>query len=1243
MEFLKQAWSALFFSRANVLIREGQRKILYEQDLLEAPEWVNPRTNPLETDRIQWLEGRQIPWDFLRVCRPGLVLAYGCYAIATLVGLAQPILVNQFIGQISEGLQTPEALWFAIGCAIFLGLSAIVRGVSFQHFFFQTLKQYQMIVNAVNERLYRHSLRMSQRAKLQTPVGDVVNHMSSDSESLADFTMVFADLIFMSLTVLSVTGMLFYYIGWSALIPLLLLAVLAPATKSLAKKFTSLDEVVMKERDHRVTLMGQILNAIRVVKSFAWEKSVTQEIEAVRAKELSARRRMARAEASAGVAYVAVSSIVLFVALAIHVWRGFPLEPALVFTLVALFALLEEPFGNLSWTLSRTTNAFVSAGRIARFLSTESSPPNSSELAESSDETLGLQIGPLPEFGGALLQIPAGQSVALVGPVGSGKSTLLAHLLGESPDTRSTLICFDSQAKPARPKTSYVPQEAFIVNGSLRENLIFGAGDVTDEQIQRALSLADFEKDLALLPHGLGTEIGEKGVNLSGGQKQRVSLARAILRGPQIVILDDPLSAVDVETEEILCDRLIFGSWKHKTRLMATHRLEHLQQFDRILFLEEGRIVGDDSPANLLQGHGRFQAFVREHAKSQGQKEKALVSAPSVVAEAPSAASSERITEDEDREVGAVRGSVYWDYFKSLGGDDSRRFWRLSLLLVAAISVMALPLLQRWWLGAISTYQQTGELSAFGQRMMDLGLGPWFESPAASVLVYGVIGLGALALNLVNSLLWLERGIAAGQNMHEKMLSSLLKAPLRFFDSTPVGRILQRFSRDVESVDLWLQRMFSQAIHILIEIVLCLLLIVALVPAAFALIGPVLVLYYFMQRNYRRPAREVKRLDSIARSPRYAHFKETLVGLPVIRGFQGEKWFLEGFYARLAHSQRMFYNHVMLNRWFSVRIPIVGGMIATATTVAIVLSARAGHLNAGIAGVLTIYMLSFWEYLNWGVRIFAEIESRMTSVERMKHYSSLPSEMEISIPSSKPLSPDWPERGEIQFDQVEARYAPHLPRVLHGVSFTAEAGQKVGLIGRTGSGKSTVFQCLFRFVELEAGRILIDGVDIASVPLERLRRSIAIIPQDPTLFLGTIRSNLDRFGEYSDEAIEKALRQASMWNFVQAQNLGLHAPVLENGLNLSQGQRQLLCLARALLMGSKMIVLDEATASVDVETDALLQAVIREQLKGVTLLVIAHRLGTVGHCDKVVDLAFGRVLSESRPHEQNLGGPVEGC
>ena len=456
------------------------------------------------------------------------------------------------------------------------------------------------------------------------------------------------------------------------------------------------------------------------------------------------------------------------------------------------------------------------------------------------------------------------------------------------------------------------------------------------------------------------------------------------------------------------------------------------------------------------------------------------------------------------------------------------------------------------------------------------------------------------------------------------MLNSILKAPLRFFDSTPIGRILQRFSRDVEAVDIHLQWSFEFTVKCLVNIGTALVLILGVLPIMTLVVAPVMVLYYLLQRDYRIPAREAKRLDAISRSPRFAHFKETLQGLVVIRSYGKTGFFFEEFLQRLENSQRMFYGHYMLNRWFSSRIPALGAVVSSGTALGIVYYSWRGNLNPGVAALVLVYAMSLWESLNWAVRIFSEMEARMTSVERLQYYSNLESEKDMILPPAQ-IEQFWPSLGEVTFNNVIARYAPQFPPVLKGISFTIPAGARVGIIGRTGSGKSTVLQALFRCMEIENGAITIDGVNIAGIPLERLRRSLAIIPQDPTLFLGTLRSNLDRYHEYSDEEIWRNLRKAKLDSYVKALPKGLESPVMENGSNLSQGQRQLLCLARALLCDAKILVMDEATASVDVQTDSLVQEVMRESCVGITMMIIAHRLGTVADCDLILEIREGKL------------------
>lgn len=1214
MNFFKK----YFFLEAQSLVTSARTRLVTEDDMLQLPKELDPRENLFDEAKLSFKSPFKHLISTLVAGKKEMIPAFLWYLLSTCLALLTPYLVNRFINLIEKGVNDQnlvELLW----TAFLLGLSGFMSGFFLQHYFYRELRSYQVIVNILNRRIFQHSLKLTIGSRQKKMLGDIVNFMGTDSESVADFGFVFFDLVMNIITIIGVVVMLFIYLGNTAFYALAILLLLFPLTKFVAKKFTSLDEEMMQLRDKRVTLMGQVLNSIRVVKYFSWEESIEKEVMNVREKELMARKKLARSEVLSGLAYMSVSTIVLFIALYTHYLQGHPLSAALVFTCVSLFGLLEGPFGDMSHLISRMTNGYVGARRILSFLEEETLTRTKVTNNTINDETYGIHLNNVhfqyhqdaPVIKNINLNIHAKEAVAIVGAVGAGKSTFLLGLLQELPESNGLVQFKDSDNHVISAediKIAFLPQEAYIVNSSLRENLLFGE-ELQDDVIFQALYQSAFDQDLNTLSAGLETEIGEKGVNLSGGQKQRVGLARAYLSNPQIVFLDDPLSAVDGETEDKLIERLIFGSWNNKTRIVVTHRLKHLKRFQKVIFIKNGFVEEFGHVDELLAKSESFREFYREdtHLTPEENSDKATKGSDTV---GVTTLSEQRITEDEDREVGAVKKRVYTDYLLSLGGDHPKiKYLVLFFLVLSAILVSLAPLMQKSWLSYFSTHQN------------EVNVGN-------AVLIYGCLGLFALFMSVMNNFFWLERGIKAGKRMHDEMLRSVLRSPIRFFDSTPVGRILQRFSRDVESVDIYLQWSFVSVVHSILQVIVSLFLILFLIPWMIVIIVPVMLLYYRVQNDYRRPAREVKRFDSVARSPRYAHFKETLQGLVVIRGFKKEAWFLNNFYERLAYSQRMFYSHYMLNRWFSSRIPLIGGMISLSTAMAIALATYYGMISSGNAALLTVYSLSFWGYLNWGVRQFADIESRMTSIERLKYFARLPAEVDESHHHyTEGQLNHWPSKGEIEVNNLFVRYAEHLPTVLKGVSFKVNSGERVGIIGRTGSGKSTLFQALYRFIEPYEGHIKIDGVDIRHVPLKLLRKKMAIIPQDPTLFMGTIRSNLDRFHEFSDTEVNNALKQTGLLDFVHQLPHGLNFILTEGGANLSQGQRQLLCMARALLIGAKIIVMDEATASVDLETDAMLQKVIREELKGVTILVIAHRLSTVHDSDQIIELKNGQLMN----------------
>ena len=1230
---VRQHWNFFFYRHVTPLIRLGRQKVLESQDFPELPVRLLPRG--AGEGMTFSLDG---PWRFLWSVLKTFRRQVGMMALALVAtaacSLTSPMLIHALIEHVERGAEAP--LGWGVAFTVGLCVVTVLEAVIFQNFIYLAVTSNQMVVNVLNHRIFRHALTLTRKARLETPVGDVVNHMGTDTDAVAEINWVTVEASYSLVMIVGVIALLFHYLGIAALSGVAILALMSPITKRVASRFTRLDDEIMTHRDERVSQISQILSGIRIVKFFAWEPRVLDEVRAIRGKEVKSRQRLARTHAASVVIYVGANALVSLAAFGTWIALGRELDAPRVFACLALFGMLEHPFGNSTRYISDVIGARVSAGRVLNFLKLPSLAVDDRPVSQPG-KPIGLSIESAtikyddavePILSGVTFAAEAGESVAVVGPVGSGKTSLLLAILGEAPLSEGGLT-FAGMAAGQGPRTAFVPQEAFVMNGTLEGNLLFGEvpsadGPSLDQAIRSAALAADIER----LPAGLATEIGEHGVNLSGGQKQRVALARAVMSRPGLVLLDDPLSAVDSTTESHLIDQLVFGIWRHTTRIVVTHRLEHLTRFDRVVFVEKGAVQGIGTYCELLALNPRFGEFVSEHEATQGRGHEPeleiqaamIPSDPVLAVEMPLPSGDGRITADEDRERGAVKAHVYWEYIQALGGRTNRqRIVMLPLLFGSTAAVTILPILQNGWL-SLWTGDKAGRFHEFlGSQRWNLG-------------VFGVIGLVLMAAYAAQHLIWGTRAVIAGRDLHDQALKAVLRSPTRFFDSTPIGRILNRFSRDVDSVERALPWSFENTVRSTFFAIGSVAVLVGILPAMGLVVAPVIGLFLRVQTLYRSSAREAQRIYSISRSPRFAHFKEVLTGLTVIRGLHKENWATNRFYEILATNQRDFYGLVILNRWFSVRVPLVGALVSLGVSLGIVWATRTAAIPAGIAGLLLIYAMRFWENLNWGVRAFAEAESRMTSVERLKSYGELPQEKSIS--AAKPSLEEreaWPAAGSIEFRDVWARYAEHLPDVLKGVNFRIDGGTRVGLVGRTGSGKSTVFQAIFRFLELRSGEILVDGRNIAGIPLDRLRRSIAIIPQDPTLFRGTLRANLDRFAQHGDEALWQALDRAHLRAFITGLTGGLDAEVKENGHNFSQGQRQLLCLARALLVDARIIVMDEATASVDVETDALIQATIRWECRDRTVLVIAHRLGTVEDCDMVIDLEDGKVKRSFKP------------
>jgi len=833
----------------------------------------------------------------------------------------------------------------------------------------------------------------------------------------------------------------------------------------------------------------------------------------------------------------------------------------------------------------------------------------------------------------------------VVGAVGSGKSSLISAVLGEMHRNKGDLTINGSVA--------YCSQQAWIVNDTLRNNVLFGL-DMDEERYQKIIQACALTHDIELLPGGDMTEIGERGINLSGGQKQRVSLARALYSDRDIYFFDDPLSAVDAHVGKHIFEEAMQGVLKEKTRIMVTNQLQYLPFASQAIFMSGMEILEQGPPDVLMQmdgsegsddennsgdnekngngngtkkrRKGEFQRLMKSQGIFQEEEEEFNQKRRKKKKDAKTQMNQEDLIEAEDREEGAV-------------GITVMGYWIASGTMVLFLLGVGFILLQQSAKAALGIWLARFTSDAFNQSV------EWY------MLIYGCIGAAEVGFALAVGLLLVRWAVIASLKMHKDCIERVSKSPVSFFDTTPLGRVLNRFSKELDVVDLNLGFQFQNFLNScgqLIAVVAVLAVSFPFILIAVAVLG---VVYYFIQKYYRRTSREIQRLEAISRSPLYAHFSETLTGLPTIRSYSIQEQFIHRSDFRANHNSQAFYCMWITNQWLSLRLDWLGQCVLFAYTLILVLFKITGQMECvpntcdddtvddcgcsyvlaqSLAGLGLSFAFQVNQRLNFVTTAGVQLESRLTSVERIKHYAKK-LEQEAAYELLGTDLTNWPNKGALELRECEMRYRKNLDLVLKGVSFHVEAGEKVAIVGRTGAGKSSLMVALFRLTELEKGKIFIDGVDIGQIGLHDLRSKISIIPQDPVLFKGTVRFNLDPFNDHSDEEIWKTIEICQLKDEIENQGGGLESIVEEDGDNFSVGQRQLFCLGRALLRKPKILIMDEATASVDVETDALIQDTVRKEFKDSTVLTIAHRLVTIMDYDKVLVMHNGRVAEYDTP------------
>ncbi|KFY56160.1 hypothetical protein V496_06769 [Pseudogymnoascus sp. VKM F-4515 (FW-2607)] len=1096
--------------------------------------------------------------------------------------------------------------------------------------------------------------------------GRIVNLMAVDTYRVDQASAMFHLIWTAPIACLLTLALLIINLRESALAGFALLVLGIPALTMAVKSLFTRRRAINKITDQRVSLTQEILQAVRFVKYFGWEMAFLDRLRSIRDREIYAIQILLAIRNAINAVSMSMPIFASMLAFITYSLTDNTLEPAKVFSSLALFNSLRMPLNLLPLVIGQVVDAWSSLKRIQEFLLCEEQPEEAvwdmegknaveinnasftwertvtqeaedvkgkpaakpaAKTTKSKKPTAGdSNPSPSEASSGALtpdsastsapappepfklhdLDIKLGRNelVAVIGGVGSGKSSLLAALAGDMRKTSGDVVFGATRA--------FCPQYAWIQNASVRENIVFGK-EMARGWYDKVIDACALRPDLEMLPSGDGTEIGERGITVSGGQKQRINIARAIYFDADIVIMDDPLSAVDAHVGRHIFDNAICGLLKDKCRVLATHQLWVLNRCDRIIWLEEGRVQAVDTFENLMANDAGFQHLMETTAVEEKEEKKEEEEEEEVVGEAKDKKKKKKkdvgLMQAEERQVKSVPWSVYASYIKASGS-----MWSLFVVLLFLVLSNGANIVTSLWLSWWTS-------DKFG-----------FTS-GVYIGVYAGLGVSQALLMFSFAVSLTVFGTTSSKVMLNRAITRTLRAPMSFFDTTPLGRITNRFSRDVDTMDNFLTdaiRMYFLTIGMIIATFALIIayfhyFTIALVPLSF--------IFVFSAGYYRASAREMKRFESVFRSSLFAKFSEGLSGSASIRAYGLQDRFVTSIRTAIDEMNSAYYLTFSNQRWLSIRLDAIGNLLVFTTGILVITSRF--DVNPSIGGLVLSYILAIVQILQFTVRQLAEVENGMNSTERVHFYGT---ELEEEAPlHTIEVADSWPQAGEIVFKDVEMRYRPNLPLVLSGLNMHVSGGERIGVVGRTGAGKSSIMSALFRLVEISAGSITIDGVNISTIGLHDLRSRLAIIPQDPTLFKGTVRSNLDPFNEHTDLELWSALRQSDLVS-ADAQlddkapgRIHLDGVVEEEGLNFSLGQRQLMALARALVRGSRIIVCDEATSSVDMETDDKIQRTMAAGFKGKTLLCIAHRLKTIIGYDRICVMDKGSIAELDTP------------
>uniref|UniRef100_A0A4W4G6S1 ATP-binding cassette, sub-family C (CFTR/MRP), member 6a n=1 Tax=Electrophorus electricus TaxID=8005 RepID=A0A4W4G6S1_ELEEL len=1093
-------------------------------------------------------------------------------------------------------------LWKGHLFAVTLFLLSCLQSLFNHQYMYTCFTVGMRVKTAIMGLIYRKTLIINSAARRACTVGEIVNLVSADTQKLMDFVVYFNAVWLAPIEIGLCLFFLWQRLGPSALAGIATVILIFPLNGLIAKMRSKLQVSHMKYMDGRIKLMNEILNGIKILKFYAWEKAFQEKVLAYREEELKALKKSQILYSISIASFNSSTFLIAFAMFGVYVLTDEKnvLDAQKVFVSMALINILKTPLSQLPFAMSSTMQAIVSLRRLGKFLQQDELRPDCVVREPYSPGECAVTMSHPP----VNVEVPHGSVVAVVGHVGSGKSSLLSAMLGET-EKRSGHVT-------VKGSVAYVPQQAWIQNTTLRENIVFGQ-ERRESWYHRVLEACALLPDLDVLPGGDATEIGEKGLNLSGGQKQRVSLARAVYRTADVYLLDDPLSAVDPHVGQHIFHKVIGpkGILRDKTRVLVTHALSFLPQVDLILVMVDGEITETGSYAELLGRQGAFADFVKTFAgnerresitfrgersrsllqKKEGQKKRSSPQSDSEQNQDPEELG--KLTEADEARTGRVKLDMYVEYFRTIG----------PALIVPIIFLYA--------------FQQAASLG------YNYWLRLWADDPVvngtqtdadAKLAVFCALGFAQGSAIFGTTVAISLGGIMASRHLHLDLLNNVLRSPMQFFERTPSGNLLNCFSKEVDAIDCMIPEGFKMMLGYVFKMLEVATIVLMASPLAGFVILPLTLFYTFIQVIP----------PSLCDTP----FLPPMCEPSVIRAFRVQPRFILQANSRVDHNQTAYFPRFVATRWLAVNLEFLGNVLVLAAAIFSV-TGRA-TLSPGIVGLAVSHSLQVTGILSWIVRAWTDVENNIVSVERVKEYSETPKEAAWTT-ENRPLPSAWPQTGTIEFQEYGLQYRKGLDWALKEITLSVQEREKVGIVGRTGAGKSSLALGIFRILEAAKGKISIDGIDIAEVGLQDLRSRVTIIPQDPVLFSGSLRMSLDPFDSYSDEEVWRALELAHLKSFVSGLPDKLQHECSEGGENLSLGQRQLVCLARALLRKTKVLVLDEATAAVDLETDNLIQSTIRTQFEECTVLTIAHRLNTIMDYTRVIVMDRGYITEMDSP------------